>query len=95
MEVSGVEPLAEVGLDQQARFLTGSTGGESSAWPSAASDGARGKVSGVVLLLLLRSGRKPSKAPLQGRGARLPGQGVGAFRPRFRPYFLCGNDGYT
>ena len=68
-----------------------------------------GCVSGVVLLLLLlRSGCEPSGAPLQWMGARLPGcepgwvgfsevpgHVVGVLRPRFRPYFLRGNGGYT
>ena len=34
--------------------------------------------------------------PVWGPGWNLgvPGQAVEAFRPRFRPYFLRGNDGY-
>ena len=70
MEVSWVEHLVEVSLDQQGGSLRG---------PLAVrvphGHPLPRMVPVVVLLLLLRSGRKPSRAPQQWRCARLPGLG--------------------
>ena len=56
-------------------FPMWSTGSDSFAWLTAPSDGASGVWSGVVVLLPLRSCRKPQKAPPQGWCVRLPGRG--------------------